>query len=51
MVMFKVNDTLIVKNFSFLTLKQCRPCPIFALYILAFALQLKVKAWKTPQGG
>jgi hypothetical protein len=27
-------------------LEECGPCPIFARYTLAFALQLRKKAWK-----
>jgi len=37
---------------------ECGPCPVFASFTLAFALQLRKKAWKTlsqvkkkPQSG
>jgi hypothetical protein len=29
-------------------LEECRPCPVFASFTLAFALQLKKKQGKTP---
>ena len=43
MVMFKVNDRLIVEKFCRLTWEECGPCPVSACYTLAFALQLKEK--------
>ena len=51
MVMLKVNIRLIVEKFSHLTWEECGPCPDFACYTLAFALQLREKAWNKPQPG
>ena len=54
MVMFKVNDRLIAEKFSRFTWLECGPCPVFACYTLAFALQLGEGARKKKnlsQGG
>jgi hypothetical protein len=34
-------------GFGFSLLGKCRPCPVFAMYTLAFALQLRKKQGKT----
>jgi len=45
--MFKVNDGLTAEKFSRLAWEECGPCPVFASYTLAFALQLREKHGKT----
>jgi hypothetical protein len=50
----KLNTVVKLKNkltLRFFTqLQECGPCPIFASYTLAFALQLRKKHRKTCQG-
>jgi len=41
--MFKVNVWLVAVIFSLPTWEECGPCPVFACYTLAFALQLQEK--------
>jgi len=36
---------------QFTNVEECRPCPVFARYTLAFALQLRKKHGKNPQPG
>jgi hypothetical protein len=48
---FDVKDGLIAVKFSRLTWVECWPFPVFACYSLAFALQLREKAWKTLSQG
>jgi hypothetical protein len=47
MVIFKVNNGLIAEKFSCHTWVECGPCPVFASYTLALALQLRKKHAKT----
>ena len=42
--MFEANVTLIAVKFNCLMLEECGPCPLFASYILVFAVQLRKKA-------
>jgi hypothetical protein len=39
--MFKFNNELITEKFSCYTWVECGPCPVFASYTLASALQLR----------
>ena len=32
-------------------MEECGPCPVFASFTLAFALQLREKAWKNLSQG
>jgi hypothetical protein len=49
------NSTQNIKSGTYITIKRkklgsarkCGPCPVFASYILAFALQLRIKHGKT----
>jgi hypothetical protein len=43
MVKIKLKMECPLKNYSLIG-EECRPCPFFASYTLAFALQLKKKA-------
>jgi len=45
----KINDELIAYKLS-PNWEECRPCPIFASYTLAFALQLRKKHGKPHSG-
>jgi hypothetical protein len=51
MVILKLEFDQVAVKRSRLTWEECRPCPVFVCYTLAFALQLKKKAWKKTQLG
>jgi hypothetical protein len=47
-----INSTQNIENGTYITIKRkkigkCGPCPVFASYTLAFALQLRKKQGKT----